>query len=343
MSRYPECDLSKLKTIPVGKRKSLVSAPRLYQPPDDPGSIEAYIESLPHVLGAASLKALIGAIVKARARDHPVIAMCGAHVLKTGMGPGLIQWIQQGVLTGVAFHGAGSVHDVELGLWGATSEDVAEELHRGRFGMARETAAFLNGAAREAAEREEGLGEAIGRRLLEADPATAGRSVLAAAYRANVPATVHVAIGTDIHHQHPDFDGGATGESSARDFRILANEIITIRDGVVLNLGSAVILPEVFLKAVSVAINLDGDVSRMTTAVFDFIRHYRPAENVVRRPTMGNGRGYYLIGQHEILLPILFQACLARIPASTEGKKPQKSLSRIQDGRKVEGRKRRAR
>ena len=218
--------------------------------------------------------------------------------------------MESGLLTGIAFNGAGAIHDVELGLWGRTSEDVAHELHSGRFGMGRETAAFVNGAAVAARRASEGFGEALGRLLLEADRGTAARSVLAAAYRLKLPATVHVAIGTDIVHQHADFDGGATGEASARDFRILAAEVAEIRGGTVLNLGSAVILPEVFLKAFSVARNLRASTDGLTTAVFDFIKQYRPMENVVRRPTRDKGKGYYLVGHHEILLPLLFHACL---------------------------------
>ena len=229
--------------------------------------------------------------------------------------------IDRGLLTGVAFHGAGAIHDVELGLWGETSEDVSTELHKGRFGMVRETAAFVNGAASEARGKGEGFGEAIGRLLLAMNRETAGRSVLAAAYKHRVPATVHVAIGTDTIHQHPDFDGAATGEASARDFRILVAQVLDIGGGVVLNLGSAVILPEVFLKAFSIAKNLGTIKEGLTTAAFDFIRHYRPMENVVRRPTLLEGKGYYLVGHHEILLPLFFHACLRGSLKARDGRR----------------------
>jgi hypothetical protein len=310
MSRYPEIDLERVHTISVKGRRSLVKEGALYRPPARPESFRAFWDSLPPILGASDLKAVVAAILASRAKKRPVLALCGAHVFKTGMGPGLIRLMDADLLTLVAVHGAGSVHDVEIGLWGRTSEDVAAELHDGRFGMARETAAFLNGAAVEAARTGEGLGEAIGRRLIETDPRSARRSVLASAYRHGVPVTVHVAIGTDINHQHPDFDGAATGAASARDFRILAAQVARIRGGTVLNLGSAVILPEVFLKAFSVARNLGARTDGITTAAFDFIRHYRPSENIVRRPTLGTGRGYYIVGHHEIMLPLLVQACL---------------------------------
>lgn len=310
MNRHEEADLSKVRTISVRGRKSKVGSKTLYLPPEDPGDFAAFWSSLPDVLGAADLRAVVRAILASRGRGRPILAMVGAHVLKVGMGPGLIHMMREGLLTGIAMTGAGAIHDVELGLWGATSEDVAAELHEGRFGMARETAEAVNGAAIDARERHEGFGEALGRRLLSARPASGRVSVLAAARGLGLPATVHVAIGTDIVHQHPGFDGAATGEASARDFRILCGLATQLKGGTVLNLGSAVVLPEVFLKAYSVARNLGGDMTGITTAVFDFQRHYRPMENVVRRPTSGVGKGYYVIGHHEILLPLLIQACM---------------------------------
>lgn len=312
MSRYLEADLGRVRTTSIRTRKSLVREASLYSPPSRLESFASFWDSMPQAPGAADLRAVVDAILLSSKRGRPVIALCGAHVLKTGMGPGLIALIDKGILSAVGFNGAGAVHDVELTLWGRTSEDVGAGLRSGSFGMVRETASFLNTAAREAAQAGEGLGEALGRLLLVERKDAARRSVLAAAYRRGIPATVHVAIGTDIHHQHPDFDGGATGEASARDFRILAGALMEISGGTVLVLGSAVILPEVFLKAFSVARNLGAKSDGIVTAVFDFIRHYRPMENVVRRPTLGTGRGYYLVGHHEVLLPLLFHACLLR-------------------------------
>jgi len=322
MSRYPELDLRRVRSHSMKERRSLVAAPAFYRPPAGSSSFRSFWDSLPEILGAADLKAVARAMLASREKGRPVIALCGAHVLKTGLGPGLIRLIERGILTGVATHGAGAIHDAELGLWGRTSEDVAAGLHRGRFGMVRETADFVNAAARQACERGEGMGEALGRALLSADRGTRRRSVLAAAYAAGAPATVHVAIGTDVVHQHPSFDGAAAGESSARDFRILAAQLFRIPGGTVLNLGSAVLLPEVFLKAFSVARNLGGSARGMTTATFDFMKQYRAMENVVRRPTLGVGRGYYLVGHHEILLPLLFHACLTGAGRASGSRRP---------------------
>jgi hypothetical protein len=310
MSRYPEIDPRKIKTVSVKKRRSLVSRRDLYRIPKDLESFAGFWDSLPDSLGARDLRAVVGAVLRSRRRRRPVLVLCGAHVLKTGMGPGLIRWIDEKILTGIAFHGAGAIHDVELALFGVTSEDVPAKLHTGQFGMARETASFVNDAARLAARSGTGFGEALGWQLLRRDRSAASRSVLAAAYAMGVPATVHVAVGTDIVHPHASFDGAATGEASARDFRILAAQLMEMRGATVLNLGSAVVLPEVFLKAFSAAVNLGANPDGLTTAAFDFIRHYRPMENIVHRPTQGVGRGYFIVGQHEILLPLLFHATL---------------------------------
>jgi len=218
--------------------------------------------------------------------------------------------MEEGWITALALNGAGAVHDVEMTLFGETSEDVAAQLGKGRFGMVRETSLWINRWTVEAARRGEGLGEGLGRALLEKDESAGGRSVLAAAYRLGIPATLHLAVGADINHQHSEFDGAAAGEATARDFRILCRQVSALASGVALNLGSAVILPEVFLKALSVSVNLGGRFPNLTTAVFDFQRQYRPLENVVRRPALMGGRGFYLVGQHEILLPLLFHALL---------------------------------
>jgi hypothetical protein len=326
MGRYAEVDLGRVRSVSMRGSRRLVGSALLYHPPARLEGFRAFWDSLPPVLGAADLKAVVAAILRSRAAGRPVIALCGAHVLKTGMGPGLIRMLDRGLLTGIAFNGAGAIHDAELGIWGRTSEEVATELHTGRFGMSRETAAFVNGAAAAARAGREGFGEALGRLLLQTRRGIAERSVLAAAYRRGVPVTVHVAIGTDIVHQHADFDGAAAGEASARDFRILTAQVLDIAGGTVLNLGSAVILPEVFLKSFSIARNLGAPTGGLTTAAFDFIRHYRPQENIVRRPTMKGGKGYYLVGQHEILLPLLFHACLSGFGGSP--KKPVRTRNK---------------
>jgi len=226
------------------------------------------------------------------------------------MGPGLISLMERGWIQGLALNGAGAIHDLELAFFGRTSEDVALHLHDGRFGMARETSLWLNQWTREAAERNEGLGEGLGRIFGERAGEGAGISVLASAYRLGIPATVHICVGAEINHQHPSFSGMAAGDSSARDFRILCHVVSGLERGAALNLGSAAVLPEVFLKALSVAADLGARFDGLTTAAFDFQRHYRPAENVVRRPALAGGKGFYLIGHHEILLPLFFQAVM---------------------------------
>ena len=310
MSRYEEVDLGRIRSYPVDTRESKVAEEQLYIPPADLDSFTQFWDALPDVLAVRELKDLVARMGSARASGAGRVAMAGAHVIKTGLAPGLIRMMEDGWITTLALNGAGAIHDLEMAFFGRTSEDVAVELPEGRFGMARETSEWLNRWTTEAAERGEGLGEGLGRAFLEHGAPNAARSVLASAYRLGIPATIHLSIGTDINQQHPSFSGGAAGEASARDFRILARKVATLDHGVALNLGSAVLLPEVFLKAISVAINLGSRFTDLTTAVFDFQRHYRPTQNVVDRPTRTGGRGYYLIGHHELLLPLFIQAVL---------------------------------
>lgn len=318
MSRYPEIDLSRIRSYPVAERSSLVGADALYRPPSDPGSFAEFWSSLPDVLAARDLRDLVERIRTARRRGAGVLVMAGAHVIKTGLAPGLIRLMDEGLITGIALNGAGAIHDLELAFFGRTSEDVSAGLHEGRFGMARETSLWINQWTREASECEEGLGEGLGRAFHEGAGEGRERSLLAAAWRLGIPATVHLAIGADINHQHPEFSGAAAGDATARDFRIFCQVVSTLAEGVALNLGSAVILPEVFLKAVSVCVNLGTRFTDLTTAALDFQRQYRPAENVVRRPTLLGGRGYYFVGHHEIILPLLVQALLYRARTAAE-------------------------
>jgi hypothetical protein len=303
MSRYDEADLTRVRRTRMAERDSRVDAGSLARPAADAGSFEQFWDGLPPQLAADDLRALARAIVAARRGSRPRVWMLGAHAVKVGLSPVLTSLVREGFASLLAVNGAFAIHDAELALWGRTSEDVGAGLHRGRFGMVRETAEFVNAAAREGAERGEGLGEALGRKLAERRV----ESVLGTCYAAGVPATVHVAIGTDIVHQHPEFSGAATGETSARDFRILAAHLGGMAGGVVVNVGSAVVLPEVFLKAFSVAANLGASSEGLVTATLDFVRHYRPSRNVVERPTEAGGRGYYIVGHHEILLPLLHQ------------------------------------
>jgi len=310
MSRYPEADLTRLQRTHIAQRRSKVDAARSARPAQTPESFDAFWDGLPDLLAARDLRSLARAIVAARAQERPVVWMFGAHVIKVGLAPLLRQLIDADLATCFAVNGAFAIHDAELALWGETSEDVAAELHRGRFGMVAETTQFLNAATREAAERDEGLGEAVGRNLVASGAPGSPLAVLGHCYARAVPATVHVAIGTDITHQHPEFSGAAAGAASARDFRILAAHLGALQGAVVLNVGSAVVMPEVFLKACSVAINLGAEPTGLVTATLDFTRHYRPSENVVRRPPGAGGTGHYLVGHHEILLPLLVQGVL---------------------------------
>lgn len=312
MSRYEEADLSRLRTYPVEQRESKVSRGQLYHPPGDLESFADFWDSLPDLLAARELKDLVERMHQARSNGAGRVLLAGAHVIKTGLAPGLVRLMEEGWITAVALNGAGAIHDLEFAFFGRTSEDVAAQLPEGRFGMAEETSGWLNAWTSEAARRGEGLGEGLGRAFLEAKAPHAEASLLASAYRLRIPLTVHLSIGTDINQQHPGFDGAAAGETSARDFRILAHSMASLEQGVAINVGSAVLLPEVFLKAISVAINLGARYHDLTTAVFDFQRHYRPLQNVVDRPTRTGGRGYYLVGHHEILIPLFVHALLRR-------------------------------
>jgi deoxyhypusine synthase len=264
-----------------------------------------FLAGLPAVLGAADLRATIAATAKAHARGRTILWGFGAHLIKVGLAPIVVDLLDRGLASGLFMNGACCVHDLELALFGRTSEDVAASLDDGSFGMAGETAENLNRAIARGADLGLGMGEAVGREILEGDYPHKDRSVLASAVRLGVPATVHVAIGTDVHHMHGGADGAALGATSFRDFETLTGLVATLRDGVVFNVGSAVILPEVFLKALSLARNLGHAARRFTAVDLDFIRQYRPKTNVVERPTRLEGRGISLVGHHEILLPLL--------------------------------------
>jgi hypothetical protein len=312
MGRYPEADLSQLKLISVADRPTKVSVEDFAHPSQDGKEAEALLQRMPKQLGAERLRETVAAIVAARAAGRPVVVLAGAHVIKVGASPYLVAWIERGIITHLALHGAGAIHDAEIALFGGTSEDVEENLHRGTFGLVKETGEFFFAAAREARDRKEGLGEALGRKLEEARAPHASVSLLAAAWRAQIPATVHVALGTDTVHALPGADGASVGETTLRDFRILTHTLGEARGAVVLNLGSAVILPEVFLKALTAAVNLGAKLDGLTTVSLDQIRHYRPRVNVLERPTRAPGaRGLELVGQHEIVLPLLGEAVLA--------------------------------
>lgn len=306
MSRFKPLDLSRLRPTSLAGRHSKVSAKDLGRPHAPGGSLAEFLAGLPHFLAADDLRELAARWAEAVRAGRTVILAMGAHPIKVGLSPVIIDLLEGGLVSCLALNGAGIIHDAELALAGHTSEDVEAMLAAGDFGMAAETQRLLNAAITEGVAQGLGLGCAVGRALRCAP--NAHLSLLAAAARLGVPATVHVALGTDTIHIHPEASGAALGEGSLRDFRTLAAAVATLEGGVHLNLGSAVILPEVFLKALTAARNLGHRVASFTTANLDFCAHYRPLTNVVRRPTAQGGRGFNLIGHHEIMFPLLAAA-----------------------------------
>jgi hypothetical protein len=304
-------DLARVRTIPLAGRASKVLRAALGRPVRRGLTVRAFLDGLPDILAARDLQVAADAIASALRARRPVILGMGAHPIKVGLGPVIVDLIERGRLAAVAMNGACLVHDFELAWGGKTSEDVGPGLDRGEFGMARETGAFLNRAIRDGYAA--GLGRAVGEAIRRARLPFARTSILAAAAAAGIPATVHVAIGTDIIHMHPGADGAAIGEGSLGDFRLLAAVIAGLARGVYINLGSAVVLPEVFVKALNLARNLGHPVRNFTTIDMDFNRHYRPAVNVVGRPTAGSGRGIHLTGHHEIMFPLLWAAAEERL------------------------------
>jgi hypothetical protein len=309
---YEEFDLSGVRTYPLGERRSKSNAPNFATPYVAGSGMRGWIESLPRILAGADFKAVVAALIEARQGDRGVLWGLGGHVVKTGLGPVLIDLMERGFVSAVATNGATVIHDFELALSGATSEDVEEALGPGRFGMADETGRLLNAAINEGVGRGLGMGEAVSEWLHAARPPHQNVSVLVAARRLQIPVTVHVGVGTDIVHMHPAASGAAIGEGSLRDFRYLVSNVSKLAGGVFLNCGSAVILPEVFLKAVALVRNMGCTLEGLTTVNLDFIRHYRPQTNVVSRPVAGIGRGYSLIGHHELMIPLLAAALIDR-------------------------------
>jgi hypothetical protein len=305
-----EFDLSGVSTYPLESRQSKARAEDFARPSKPGASVGQLIASLPNMLAAADFNAVVRAIVAARRDGGGVLWGLGAHVIKTGLGPVMIDLMKRGFVSAIATNGATVIHDFEIALAGATSEDVDEALGPGRFGMADETGRLLNGAITDGVRRDLGIGQSVGRFLADSQPRHARLSVLAAAARLGIPVTVHVAIGTDIIHMHPAASGEALGAGSLRDFRYFVSNVARLERGVYLNCGSAVVLPEVFLKAVAIARNGGISLANLTTVSLDFVRLYRPETNVVRRPTAGTGRGYSLVGHHEIMIPLLAAAII---------------------------------
>ena len=308
---YEEFDLSGVTTYPLASRAGKVNAADFAKPFRKGGGIAAWLDGLPNMLGAADLKAVARAIIEARASGGGIIWGFGAHVIKTGLSPILIDLAERGFVSAFATNGAGIIHDFEIALAGSTSEDVDEALGPGRFGMADETGRLLNRTINEGVDLGMGLGQSVGTYLAQSNPPFAYLSVAAAASRLGIPLTAHVALGTDIIHMHKDASGAAIGEGSLRDFRYFVSNVAKLHRGVYLNCGSAVVLPEVFLKAVALARNRGLPLTGLTTVNLDFIRLYRPQTNVVVRPPAGTGgQGYSLVGHHEILIPLLAAALI---------------------------------
>src|SRR5215510_4792824 len=308
---YEEFDLSGVRTYPLSSRHSKARAEDFARPVQRGGSFATWFDSLPAILGGADLRRVVRAIVEARRRGAGVMWGIGAHVIKTGVSPVLIDLMERGYVSALAMNGAGIIHDFEIALSGATSEDVDEALGPGRFGMAEETGTQLNAILKSASDKNLGFGQAVGAYLSEMKPPHADRSLAVAAHRFGVPLTVHVAVGTDIIHMHPKASGAAIGDSSLRDFRYFVSSVARLTGGVYLNCGSAVVLPEVFLKAVALARNQGISLDGLTTVNIDFVRLYRPQTNVVTRPVAGtSGLGFNLVGHHEILIPLLAAAVI---------------------------------
>jgi len=304
----PPIDPTRVRTVPLARRRSKVAAASLGTPVRAGLSVRRFLDGLPDILAARDLRDAAGRVAAAIRARRPVVLGMGAHAIKVGLGPAIVDLVERGRLAAIAMNGAGLVHDFEMAWGGRTSEDVGPGLDRGLFGMARETGEFVNRATREGVAAGLGLGRAVGDAIEAARLPHRRTSILAAAARAGVPVTVHVAVGTDIVHMHPDADGAAIGEGSMRDFRQLAAVVGGLERGVYMNLGSAVVLPEVFVKALNLARNLGHRVRHLTTIDMDFQRHYRPAVNVIARPTAMGGRGIQLTGHHEIMFPLLWAA-----------------------------------
>jgi hypothetical protein len=299
--------LDGVKTYPLASRSSKVSLSDFAKPSTSDSSLDDFLESLPNVLAVQSLRQIAARIKHARELKKPIIWGMGGHVIKTGLAPLIVDLMKRGFVSAIAANGSVLVHDSEIAMVGSTSEDVDATLSEGIFGGAEETAQLLNGAARDGANDQIGLGEAVGRALLARAPKHRDYSLLCNAYESRIPFTAHITIGGDIAHFHPNFDGAALGATTHTDFRLLA-ELVRQMDGggVYLNVGSAVVLPEVFLKCVTLVRNLGHPFSDVTTANFDFIQSYRPMTNVVRRPTeKGAGHGYAITGHHELTIPLL--------------------------------------
>ena len=314
LKSLPMINLKKVKRYSIKERLSKVNKGDFALKPIKARSFSAFLDSLPDILKVKDLRAVSSDIVLARKKNKGVIFMAGAHVIKCGLNPVLIELLEKKIITCICLNGAGIIHDFEIAYQGKTSEDVTSNLKDGKFGMSKESADFLNSAVKEGVKAGFGLGYAVANKMATASLAHKNLSLIYNAYKHKVPVCVFVGIGTDIIHQHPSFDAASTGVGSLRDFHVLVENICSLNQGgVVLNFGSAVLLPEVFLKALNLARNLGNKVKDFTSANFDMLYQYRAAQNVVARPTASGGKGYYIIGHHEIMLPLLAQSVIEHI------------------------------
>jgi len=310
---FKPLDFTKVRTYPIAKRRSKVQTALLGKTVKKGASTRSFIGGLPDILAAQNLKAIARKLADCHRQNKTVLLGMGAHPIKVGLSPLIIDFMERGIIHAVALNGAGVIHDFELAYMGETSEDVAATLTDGSFGMGEETGAFINQAITEGSKNNLGIGAAVGQAINKNRLPHRKLSILASAAKLGIPVTSHIAIGTDIIHMHPQADGKALGDCSLRDFRTLTSVVASLDRGIYLNFGSAVILPEVFLKAVSLARNLGHAVRNLTTVNLDFLQHYRPLTNVVNRPTMNGGKGYHLTGHMEIMVPLLFAAVLEEL------------------------------
>jgi rfaE bifunctional protein nucleotidyltransferase chain/domain len=326
-------DLTRIRTVPLSERTNKVDLSRFARPGEPGRSFVDFVDGLPQMLAGSDIRAIVEAVVRARRGSRPVIMGIGAHVIKCGLGPIVIDLMKRGIVTALALNGSGAIHDLELALVGGTSEDVAAGMHDGTFGMARETGELFNRSVAQLRQQPElGMGALLADGMLEADVPFKEQSLLVWGRRLGVPTTVHVAIGTDIVHMHPSADGGAIGQASFNDFRLFAGLATELSGGVYFNIGSAVILPEVFLKAFTIAQNVGAELREFVTVNMDMLTHYRSIENVVRRPPQARGSGYCLIGRHEIMLPLLAQAVIERLEGrsnSASSDAPRSNLAKL--------------
>jgi deoxyhypusine synthase len=311
-NKIKPADLSKVKTYSISKRKSKVKINHLAGEIKKGGGWKNFIKSFPKILMADDFQALVGKILKAGSKKRPVLIGLGGHVIKCGLSPIIIQLMKKGIVSGIVMNGAASIHDFELSFFGKTSECVEKNIEKGKFGFCEETGRMMNEAFGKA--NSLGMGEALGGYILTQKAKHKNISILAQAKKLSIPVTVHVAIGTDIIHQHPKADGEVLGRLSFYDFRKFGAEVMEmLKGGVFINFGSAVVIPEVFIKALSIARNITGIKGSFTTANFDLIYHYRPRENIVKRPVKSQGTGYNFCGPHEIMIPLLAKTILEKI------------------------------